>query len=1561
MRLICVFVIAFTFDPAVAAADWIYGVKSFGTSQVISSAPAKLFRFQPGDAAVTDLGVITRIGQIDVDGLALSSSGLYGYERTGAGSNLISIDPLTAEATSIGSVLTGRDVRGAAFDRSNRLWALDSSQDQLLQVDHVNGAVIGSAVDIDIAVSDASDIAVDHNGNFMLVDDQSFHALDPFTGQTTQLYYDPNISDDGNQLANLGIAFSPEQSGGLYTFDVQEDDDVFHYDHNDGFDRTLVYGNVYLGFNSGRGDLASSVSMVPEPGALPVLGLLGGLWMLFRRRRSVLSRNADLSILRGRVVRLSVIAVIAVLVTTSGPVVQAQTYNWRNTSGNNPYWHVASNWAPTGPPGASQNANFALDDIYEVWWNNTTGDRSVSSLTLTDGEVTFLNTDSSQAAARHTLTTSNLSLFSSLAVNGIHLRSLNQTTLENGSKLTIDGTHQAGSQLTIESDFNIESATGSRLIVASAGEVSNVNARIGTTSESDGEVTITGVRSNWSNSGDLMIGGEFGSLDGRGRLKISDHASVTVAGETFITGDGGILLNGGSLVTGSLVKSGGDAFLNFDSGTLTIDGGPFLRGEESFTINGPNQPAPTLVLRNGASAALADRMTVGTSDEGRLQIESGAFVSSGLGLIARNDGSVGAATVTGAGSRWESSSLFYVGESGTGTLDIGNGGVVANNGSSPAHIAFNSTSTGTATVQGAGSQWNIDSELNVGTSGDGTLNVEAGGMVTNTDGYLGRNDNAVGSATIHGSGTQWNNNGKLFVGYEGTGELSVFAGGQVSNALNSYIGYEADAIGEATVRESGSHWNNSADVHVGYFGNGTLNVLGALVTNETGHIGTTIESTGVAKVVGSGAHWDNSELLIVGENGTGTLNVGTDGLVTSNYGIIGLQSTAVGTAVVSGSNARWNVNQALVVGESGSGTLNIQNEGSVSNYDGYLGWSSSSTAEVNVSNEMSTWSNSGDLHVGYAGIGTLKIADKGQVFSQNGFIGTGAKGAVNIQNDGSVWQNSEEIHVGFSQQGNLNVTAGGKVASELGVIGSDSSAVGTVNVLGSGSNWELSGLIVGDSGNGTLTLGSGGMVDSQIGIIGSGSSAAGAVTITGADSHWQNNEVQDIGYLGAGTLNINNGGSASTSFGRIASRPSSGSAGVGVVTVAGHDSHWENLSDLQIGIYGNGTLNVENNGRVSVGGTTSVGSGGSINLLGGRFEFGETSLGEFATINAASGSLAGNLNHTDYSDVASLAFLGHNRAVDMTEVKLTNAGTLFGHGSLGTALINSYTGEIETTVGERMRFAGSDNINSGEINNFGGGIRFDQGLTNTDTGFITGRGQFTANGGWINEGVMAFSGASADILGDVANISGGQIVTSGGAVTTFYDDVENNGLEIRTAASSKTVFFGEVSGASDFSGTGSVFFEGDLRPGNSPDIVSFGGDVIMGSFANLHLELSGVEFGAFDQLDIAGDLFLQGDLLVDLIDDFQLSANQEFIVANVDGVLDGQFNGLGEGDRVGRFGGMNLFVSYRAGDGNDVGLFTTPVPEPGILGLGAIVIIPLFLRRRRLRQAAEFQACCTDL
>ena len=85
-----------------------------------------------------------------------------------------------------------------------------------------------------------------------------------------------------------------------------------------------------------------------------------------------------------------------------------------------------------------------------------------------------------------------------------------------------------------------------------------------------------------------------------------------------------------------------------------------------------------------------------------------------------------------------------------------------------------------------------------------------------------------------------------------------------------------------------------------------------------------------------------------------------------------------------------------------------------------------------------------------------------------------------------------------------------------------------------------------------------------------------------------------------------------------------------------------------------------------------------------------------------------------------------------------------------------------------------------------------------------------------------------------------------------------------------------------------------------------------------------------DFIDITGDLIIDGGSLeTSLIDGFKLERGQEFLIAKIGGNLIGHYEGLEEGDSVGMFESIyghkiGLHISYVAGDGNDISLFTAP-------------------------------------
>ena len=234
------------------------------------------------------------------------------------------------------------------------------------------------------------------------------------------------------------------------------------------------------------------------------------------------------------------------------------------------------------------------------------------------------------------------------------------------------------------------------------------------------------------------------------------------------------------------------------------------------------------------------------------------------------------------------------------------------------------------------------------------------------------------------------------------------------------------------------------------------------------------------------------------------------------------------------------------------------------------------------------------------------------------------------------------------------------------------------------------------------------------------------------------------------------------------------------------------------------------------------------------------------------------------------------------------------------------------------------------------------------------------------------SGQHLEIAGAATIASGATLTLSGGSLTSgsftnngtihtasgtssISADMQLNGT-MQVDTGSQLVLTDEVSGPGTFAGGGDVTFQGNLRPGNSPGTIEFGGNVTLDATSTTFIEIAGLTDSEFDRLVLSGSdptLTIASGAQVDvqLINGFSLDYNQEFVFADVAGsnAVSGAFSGLGEGDLVGNFGGFDLFISYSAGTGNDTSLFTS-VPEPGALVMFGLVVGLGGMGRRRRRR-----------
>jgi outer membrane autotransporter protein len=203
-----------------------------------------------------------------------------------------------------------------------------------------------------------------------------------------------------------------------------------------------------------------------------------------------------------------------------------------------------------------------------------------------------------------------------------------------------------------------------------------------------------------------------------------------------------------------------------DSGNWV--GGVPSNGLVTITTTTPN---PTVLGVGGAEAATSNAVNVGVGGgTGDLTIQNGSVLTStatNLVFIGQNPGSTGSLTVTGSGSQWNVlgapgiNSVHLGGEGGTGTLQVINGATASQ--------------TGDIAIGRLG--------------GTGSMLIASGGSVTTgREAFIGRLAGGNGTATVDGVGSQWTVVSNLYVGNGGTGTLNILNNGRMTVTSSTIVG-----------------------------------------------------------------------------------------------------------------------------------------------------------------------------------------------------------------------------------------------------------------------------------------------------------------------------------------------------------------------------------------------------------------------------------------------------------------------------------------------------------------------------------------------------------------------------------------------------------------------------------------------------------------------------------------------------------------------------------------------------------------------------------------------------
>lgn len=922
-----------------------------------------------------------------------------------------------------------------------------------------------------------------------------------------------------------------------------------------------------------------------------------------------------------------------------------------------------------------------------------------------------------------------------------------------------------------------------------------------------------------------------------------------------------------------------------------------------------------LILRNMTQSMLGESLSVGTvsGKTGRLEISNATWVGSGLTVIGMDDG-LGTTLLT-SGGRLFGNDMF---------------------------VGLNSSQANTLTVQDANSLVNV-AALRVGAGGNGAVSVLNGGRINASDMKVG--EYGAGSLLVSGTNSQVNVTGDFYLGEESQPSQATIQNG-----------------GQLTVGDT---------LAVGLNSNTTLSVLsGGRIDTQILYVG----GAGLSATVN--VQGTNSRLQFTSPNsftyvgftgGTGTLNV-TDNAIFGNLTtalVVGLGSSSLDTTgFLTASSGATIQARSLIVGEvRGNGQVNL----------------TGSTTSMQVAEAIHLGASpgpSGQLR------GTIDINDQAQLSAASLILGSSPQdNRITIRNGGRLIL-SGMAEIG-QQRGTLVIESGGRLTSNGGSIASlNSTSLGAVTVTGTGSSWNAGGtnaLDVGRAGIGSLTINQGAVVQGGNGTIGGYEGGLGNVTLTGNNSAFTLTGTLSIGGItaqgGSGTLNINPGTSASA--GGTLSLWSSGTLNLngGTLEMGAFNHHagqfnWTagtvNFSqgttltnNLLNSLVGTGHVMGQNRTLGSPTGTPLT-VGANLTVDGGRLSSGGT-----LAVNAGNTLVVNN-----GGEVSSSGVVTNNGNITMNGLTssmsgntIDNRGSIRGTGVINNTLSNNTTGQVRVAASDWLTFNGSGHGNQGSVQLLGGVLEFSSFLNTGTQGFISGHGTLIGSSasqgglGHVNTGTYAFSGGNTNLYGDVQNNTTGRIITSGGSVTTFHDDVLHNGVEIRTSFGASTVFLGSVSGAGPFTGAGLVQFEGDLRPGNSPANVQFAGDVEFSVTARLISELGGVLPGdEYDRLTVQGQILLSGQLDVQLINGFIPNAGDTFMIIDNQGTgsVFGTFAGLAEGSSF-VSNGQLWNITYQGGTGNDVMLLAVPEPTTwaliGMTMLGGAGVG--WYRRRRVKATTD--------
>jgi T5SS/PEP-CTERM-associated repeat protein len=668
--------------------------------------------------------------------------------------------------------------------------------------------------------------------------------------------------------------------------------------------------------------------------------------------------------------------------------------------------------------------------------------------------------------------------------------------------------------------------------------------------------------------------------------------------------------------------------------------------------------------------------------------------------------------------------------------------------------------------------------------------------------------------------------------------------------------------------------DNNTHAEIDNGGTAQVNAAGAQAL--TLNLGQTSADSGFL-TIGAGGNLHIVQFFTIGNNGTGNMAISGGGVVTSFYGEIGSQNGAVGTVTIDGVGSSWSITSDFVCGGIGTGTLTITNGGALTtntqndhvgsngtgtlivdgmgstwthNNDMEIGYFESSTGTVTIRNAGS-WTLTGPLQVGTAGTGTLNVLSGGTVSGTDATIASGstAVGTVNVDGSGSTWTNTGTLEVGLDGNGSLNITNGGTatVNGSFARIAEHASSTSSVTVDGLGSTLTLAhDLDVAREGTGTLMIQNRGTVNmtgsgrASIGVI---ADSNGTATVDGAGSTWTINAGLNVGENGNGTLHITSGGAVSSAFGQIGSSMGS----TGTATIDGAGSTWTNNGTFIVGSAGTGMMTVTNGGAVT----------SNISLIG----------------SAPTGVGTAIVDGTGSSWTTSSLYVGGDPTGPMGTglLRILNGGTV---SSGSTTVWSSGTLEI-----------GVNPVLNGTLTFVGGTLRTIADTTFPNQIILGGSGILVDSNGFDS----TLSGPINGVVGGMTKINPGTIILTNADTVPDGTNIYGGVLQVDGSLTSNIVVKPDGTLAGIGTVVGNVDNHGIVSPGDSPGTLTITGTYTQNSDGTLLIEIAGLGPAQHDLL-ATGAASLDGTLRLVRLNNFNpLPGDQITILTSNPGNVSGVF------------------------------------------------------------------------